>query len=45
MGRACGTYLENKCKQDFVVVDLKERGQLESLGVDGGIILICIDRK
>ena len=45
MGRACGTYEENKCKQDFVVVDLKERGQLECLGVDGGIILICIDRK
>lgn len=28
-----------------MVVGLKERGQLESLGVDGGIILIYIDRK
>jgi len=28
MGRACGTSGENKCKQDFVVVDLKERDQL-----------------
>jgi hypothetical protein len=45
MGRACGTYGENKCKQDFVVVDLKERVQLECLGVEGGIILINIDSK
>jgi len=45
MGRACGTYGENKSKQGFVVVDLKERNHLECLGVGGGIILIRIDRK
>jgi hypothetical protein len=45
MGRAWHVCGKHKCKQVFVVVDLKERGQLECLGVDGGIILICINRK
>jgi hypothetical protein len=45
MGRTCGTYGENKFKRGVVVVDLKERGQLECLGVGGGIILIRTDRK
>jgi hypothetical protein len=46
MGRECGTYREEeKCIQGFEGGNLRERDHLESLHVDGTIILKWIFKK
>jgi hypothetical protein len=46
MGGACGTYgKEERGTQKFFVGIIKKRGQLEEVGVYGGIILKRIFKK
>jgi hypothetical protein len=41
MGGACGTYERRRRHIEFLFENLKQRGQLEYVGVDETIILDC----
>jgi hypothetical protein len=45
MSAACGTYGERRSAHGIWWGDLRERGHLENLGVDGRIILKLIFKK
>ena len=46
MGGACGTYGEQmKCIKGFGGGDLRERGQLQDLGVDGRILKWMFEKR